>query len=307
MADMVSKHCFVICPIGEPGSEERAWSDDILRSFIEPVANEFGYEARRAIDESRPGEITTNMIADIINADLVVADLTFHNANVFYELAVRHARGTPFVHVAKINTKIPFDISTINTIFIDRSTFAAVDKSRADLRAHFRSISDQTASFDNPVKRFQQKLQADQTGDPIAKRLLNVEEQVATLARESVEAKRPQKLFPMPSRFETVNSQVTRQIHEEMRQLLLGNRFKLIFNPISGASKTITFLEDGSIGEGRNQNESTWRIADGMLEILQSDNTVHSRFIYVGNNKAFYHAGGDLPSIKGQSIVLEQA
>jgi hypothetical protein len=32
-----------------------------------------------------------------------------------------------------------------------------------------------------------------------------------------------------------------------------------------------------------------------------------SRFIYVGNNKTFYHAGGDLPSIKGQSIVLEQA
>ncbi len=109
----------------------------------------------------------------------------------------------------------------------------------------------------------------------------------------------------MPSRFQAVNTQVTRAIHDEMRQLLLGNRFKFVFNPLSGGSKTITFLEDGSIGEGRNINESSWRIADGMLEMLQSDNTVHSRFTYVGNNKAFYHAGGDLPSIKGQSIVLE--
>jgi hypothetical protein len=249
MPETSVKSCFVICPIGEPGSAEREWSNDILHSLIEPVVGEFGYNARRAIDESRPGEITTNMIADIINADLVVADLTFHNANVFYELAIRHAQGTPFVHIAKVGTKIPFDISNINTVFIDCSTFAAAGKSQDDLRAHFKSIANEKASFDNPVKRFQQKLQADQTGDPIEKRVVAIEEQMAVLLRDAREAKGGQNPFVRATRFASVNSQVTRAIHEEMRRLLLGNRFKLIFNPVTGGSKTITFLEDGSIGE----------------------------------------------------------
>jgi hypothetical protein len=120
-----------------------------------------------------------------MSADLVVADLTFTNANVFYELALRHALGTPFIHVAQVGTEIPFDISTINTVFVDRSTMSAVDKTRDNLRAHFKSITEGTASFENPVKRHQQKLKVDQTGDPVERRLLELEEQVAALTRQS--------------------------------------------------------------------------------------------------------------------------
>jgi hypothetical protein len=45
----VVKKCFVICPIGEPNSLERAWSDDVFDSVISPIAMEFNYAARRAI------------------------------------------------------------------------------------------------------------------------------------------------------------------------------------------------------------------------------------------------------------------
>ena len=38
MAEDPTKRCFVICPIGDPGSPERAWSDDILHNLIEPIA-----------------------------------------------------------------------------------------------------------------------------------------------------------------------------------------------------------------------------------------------------------------------------
>src|ERR1022692_4408586 len=112
-----AKSCFVVCPIGDAGSKERAWSDDILQNFIQPLAKDFGYAARRAIDESRPGEITTRMISDLMEADLVIGDLTFNNANVFYEMAVRHAQGKPFIHIAQIGTTIPFDISDISTVY----------------------------------------------------------------------------------------------------------------------------------------------------------------------------------------------
>ena len=299
----------ILRPIGDQGSPERAWSDDILHNLIEPIAAEFGYNARRAIDESRPGEITANMIADIIEADLVVADLTFHNANVFYELAVRHAQGTPFIHIAKVGTKIPFDISTINTVFVDCSTFAASAKSQSDLASHFKSIEGKEATFDNPIKRFQQKLQADQTGDPVQKRLVALEEQVANLARPVTDRDGSSSAWSgraASGRFAGTNLQITRKIESDMRQLLLGHRFKLVYDPISGKTKAITFLENGQIGEGRNVNESSWMIVDGRLEILQADGRVHSRFIFIGNNKSFHHTGeNDLQSIRGQTIVLE--
>lgn len=80
-----TKSCFVICPIGADGSDERLWSDDISKNLIEPMAQEFGYSSRRSNDKPEPGEIKARVVKDVINADLVVADLTFRNANVFYE------------------------------------------------------------------------------------------------------------------------------------------------------------------------------------------------------------------------------
>jgi len=300
------KTCFVICPIGDVGSDVRAWSDDIFNSLLFPIASEFEYQARRAIDEARPGEITTNIIQDIVEADLVIADLTFHNANVFYELALRHARGTPFFHVASIGTKIPFDISVINTVFIDRATIGSIDKTRVELRKHFKLLSNGTVSFDNPVKRHQQKLSAEQSGDPVEKRLVTIEEQLATFARDVREAGAPSMRPARESRFTPWNNQILKQLGDEIVKFLLGHQLKLIFDPTTGRSKTITFLEDGSIGEGRNQNESKWRVSDGRLEILEDSNVVHSRFIFVATTKSFHHTNDpDTRSIKGQSIVLE--
>jgi hypothetical protein len=55
--------------------------------------------------------------------------------------------------------------------------------------------------------------------------------------------------------------------------------FILVYNPHSGASKTVVFLDDGQIGAaGRNNNEDTWRIRKGCLEFLTDDGKVYSRF-----------------------------
>lgn len=301
MSQSTDKRCFVICPIGDEGTPTRAWSDDILNSLLRPIAKEFNYITDRAIDGSRPSEITTNVIADIIKADLVIADLTFHNANVFYELALRHARGTPFFHVAEIGTKIPFDISTINTVFIDRSTFAATDKTRSELRRHFQSVQDGSASYDNPVKRHQQKLKADQSGDPIEKRLIALEEQLAAVQRDDRQVVRSGTAKSNQNRFAATNSDITKQLDERISDALVGRRFNFVFNPVSGKSKILTFDSNGLIGEGRNGNESSWQIADGRLEIYNSDRMIYSRFIYSDGDQIFRHTNDpDLPSIKGQ-------
>ncbi len=82
--------CFVIGPIGEQGSDERKHADMMLNSIIRYVLqeNDFSYEVKRADEESHPGMINDRVIHDILNADLVVADLTDRNANAFYELAL---------------------------------------------------------------------------------------------------------------------------------------------------------------------------------------------------------------------------
>jgi hypothetical protein len=57
---------------------------------------------------------------DLQTADLVVADLTGANPNVYYELALRHSTAKPFVHLAREGTEIPFDIRVMDVVWIPR-------------------------------------------------------------------------------------------------------------------------------------------------------------------------------------------
>jgi hypothetical protein len=305
MTEDTEKKCFVICPIGEPSSPERDWSDDIYHNLISPIASEFNYVARRSIDDSRPGEITTNLVADIIEADLVVADLTFHNANVFYELAIRHAQARPYIHIAKRGTKIPFDVHAHNTVMIEVATYGTVDSSRTELRSHFKAVVEGNASFENPLKRYQQKLQADQTGDPLEQRILAIEEKLSR-------ADLPDTIYTptvttSPSRFVVYNRGIIDSQNKLITNFVTNNSFKLIFDPARNKSKIITFDSGGSIAEGRNDNENRWRVRDGRLEILQSDGAVHSRFVYVPTDRSFQHTNdSDVRSLLNQRIELDK-
>jgi hypothetical protein len=69
------KICFVIAPIGAPGSETRKRSDQVLKHIICPAAADRGYTAVRADEIPEPGIITTQVIDQIVSVPLVVADL----------------------------------------------------------------------------------------------------------------------------------------------------------------------------------------------------------------------------------------
>jgi hypothetical protein len=57
------------------------------------------------------------MYERLMFCDFAVADLSFANANVFYELGIRHAL-KPFttVSIFEVNTKLPFDTAPLGTI-----------------------------------------------------------------------------------------------------------------------------------------------------------------------------------------------
>jgi hypothetical protein len=113
------KRCFVISPIGEPGSNVREQADAVLDYIIEPALREMGIEAVRADKLAEPGLITDQMIAAILNYDLCIADLSGHNPNVFYELAIAQAAERPVVLMKLTGEGIPFDVKDYRLIEYD--------------------------------------------------------------------------------------------------------------------------------------------------------------------------------------------
>jgi hypothetical protein len=114
------KTCFFISPIGSPDSAERAASDKLLKFIIEPVLKRCGFDRPvRADHITQPGVITSQVFTKLWIDDLVVADLTGSNPNVFYELAVRHIARKPCVHMIRKGERLPFDVAPNRTVFFD--------------------------------------------------------------------------------------------------------------------------------------------------------------------------------------------
>ncbi len=95
--------CFYVTPIGGDDSDERKHSDLFLGSILEPALalSDFKMEVVRADQIGKPGMITMQVIEHIVSARVVVADLSFHNPNVFYEVALRHACRKPIVQLIR--------------------------------------------------------------------------------------------------------------------------------------------------------------------------------------------------------------
>jgi uncharacterized protein (TIGR02996 family) len=114
---MSEKTCFVIMPYTGRDGTKRDHYIGIYRSIIEPAARQAGYKARRSDLDGGPGSITLDVIRDLASADMVIADLTEANANVFLELGIRHVlRKSGTVHIIDKSYHIPFDINNYRAI-----------------------------------------------------------------------------------------------------------------------------------------------------------------------------------------------
>lgn len=144
------KTCFVITPIGPDNSVIRRSADGVIESVIKPVLEGAGYIVEAAHHLSTPGSITEQVIQRIISSDVLIANLTTLNANVMYELAVRHCLGKPVISIVEDGTVLPFDISDERTIFFF-DDMAGVQELKLRLTKAIESIAD--APIDNPVSR----------------------------------------------------------------------------------------------------------------------------------------------------------
>jgi len=149
------KKCFFVTPIGKDGSKERKRSDLVLSYIIKPVVTKLGYaEPTRADLIGRGGSITYDIMEHLANDDLVVADLTGKNPNVFYELAIRHVIDLPFVHLMEKNkdSSLPFDVFDIRTIFYNLRNPKSVEDTKIALEEQILSFG--KASVVTPVSKY---------------------------------------------------------------------------------------------------------------------------------------------------------
>ncbi len=153
-----AKICFFVTPIGEPGSEQRRHSDFMLEYIIQPSVKEFGLTVIRADQMSKPGMIGKQIIEHILRARLVIADLSFHNPNVFYELCLRHTTRLPTVQVKREVDSIPFDLNQYRTIPIEtRDPYTLLPKIQtyvAEVTNQVRRALANAESGDNPISLY---------------------------------------------------------------------------------------------------------------------------------------------------------
>jgi hypothetical protein len=106
---------FVILPFVERDkAHPPGFSVEVLRSLITPAAKDFKVKTA-----NRQGSdiIQSTIVNDLIDADLVIADLTEHNPNVMFELGVRIAQDKPVVLMKAEGTGPLFDIDNMIRVF----------------------------------------------------------------------------------------------------------------------------------------------------------------------------------------------
>ncbi len=162
------KSCFIVSPIGEHGTETRKRSDQILRYIIRPTLEQNGYATVRADEISNPGLITTQILNHLAQDDLVVADLTGHNPNVYYELGIRHAIGKPIIHLIEKGEEIPFDLASFRTIIIDHRDLDSVENAKVSLERAVLALESDPNAFKGLVQI------ANSLGESKEKRLLAI-------------------------------------------------------------------------------------------------------------------------------------
>jgi hypothetical protein len=128
---------FVAMPFGErrdPTRQNRRYqSDETWKRLLLPALLDAGYRPVRTDVEATLQLIDSRMVRNLVGAELVVADLATLNANVFWELGVRHtARASGTIIIAPEGLAPPFDVRAVPVHSYRRDTQGVSDSQVVD-------------------------------------------------------------------------------------------------------------------------------------------------------------------------------
>lgn len=94
----------------------------IYTEVIKPVCDELNIECLRADEYNYPGSIIKDILDSIRDSDIIIADITPDNANVYFEVGYAYALGkNPVLLMDKEREKLPFDISSFRIIMYNNT------------------------------------------------------------------------------------------------------------------------------------------------------------------------------------------
>ena len=163
---MTEKICFIVTAIGESGTPTRERADNVYKYLIAPVCEELGYKPVRVDHVNAVDNINETVINYLKTAPMVVADMTEHNPNAFYELGFRQALELPLVPIIKVGERLPFDVITTRTVFYDTDV-AKIEDSKENLKSKILSFE----NFEMPESRAERSLTLDDLNDNLTKKL----------------------------------------------------------------------------------------------------------------------------------------
>ena len=135
------KTCFVVSPIGDVGSEIRINADKLFKYIISPVCKSCGFEPVRVDQINDSDSITQTIIDKLLSSELVIADISGHNPNVFYEMGYRKCTDKPIIHLKKKGESIPFDVNTVRTFEYDLTDLDNVEETKKRLEQTIETFS----------------------------------------------------------------------------------------------------------------------------------------------------------------------
>ena len=178
----------MIAPIGNPGSEVNIRTNQVLEHIIRPAVDSLDYEAILASEIPESGIITNQILERLYESDLVIADLTDGNPNVFYELAVRHSVEKPYVQIIKKGGHPPFDVQIIRTIFYDTDLDSAA-QARKEITEYVRNIEEQSTNVQTPISMFKGVQRLRQSGDADNPGMLEILPLIQTISSSANETR----------------------------------------------------------------------------------------------------------------------
>jgi hypothetical protein len=144
----MEKKCFVAMPFD--GSCDRPYYKAIL-----PACSESGIKPWRVDADLSEKNILRQVVSGIYEADLVIANITGANPNVFYELGISHTLPYPnrTIVIAKEGTTIPFDIHSYKVVVYNESS-KGLKVLKEQLKARISRLVSGSGDSSNPVQDY---------------------------------------------------------------------------------------------------------------------------------------------------------
>jgi hypothetical protein len=145
---------FIIMPFAEKtDARAQGFFKEVLRSLLTPAGVAAGFVVETA---NRQGSdvIQSTIVNDLLEADLVIADLTDHNPNVLFELGVRIAEDKPVVLVKATGTGRIFDVDNMMRVYEYSANLwqSTVEKDLAEITEHVKAAWERRASDQSYMK-----------------------------------------------------------------------------------------------------------------------------------------------------------